>query len=268
MGLFDFLKGKSKVLPEIDDVPKEAALGAFPRAIEEFTKASSQSNKASEEYFAETERLADQVVYMADAWMKNPLAWVLPIDEDREFWRLEEARDEVKRRKYSLLNTLSEEDRWGLTRRHPMWIEEYDLFIGGIVRAEACNTFPGDHVGLECQLAPIYEKPLKTFFLTGGLILKVNTLAAHYLHKTHAVDPSIWEVLKFREFQAQEIQMSGEFTRRDLGRDKEHQWLFVGTRWDYSGSFLKLDFGRHSQEIDYFVAIMKDQREKNLGPHF
>jgi hypothetical protein len=269
MKLFGLLKGKPKVLPDIGDAIKKATTVELPGDLREVVKASPLINKSSEEeYLAETERLADQVVSMADAWLRNSEALSVNTDENPEFLLLEEARDEIKRRKYTLLNTLTLEDRWSLTCRHPMWIMEYDLPIGGIVNARICDAFIGDHVGLECQLAPFDEKPLKTFFYVGGMILKVNTLAIHCLHKTHAEDPSIWEVLKFMELSKKGLDIDGEFTRRDLIRDKEHQWLFVGTRWDYLGTLLKLDFGRHIQERDYFVTIMNDQREQYSVPRF
>ncbi len=213
----------------------------------------------------EVEQLADRMLEMADAWVQNPLAQTTSIEEDTDFHQLNQARDEVKHRKYSILRYVEPEARWQLARRHAVWINEYDLNIVLIDKADPSSAFPGDHVGLECSLTVHDERSLRMYFWCGGLILKVNTMWVHMVQQTHAEDPTIWEVLKFREMLIEGLEISGEFTRRDAVNDGEHTWLFMGTRWEYAGKVLKLDFGRHADERDYFVRKRHEQRSEYLS---
>jgi len=209
------------------------------------------------------EQLADHVVSLADSWMRNPLAYLSSIEDDTEFQRLEEARDEVKRRKFSILRQLDPEERWHLTRRHAVWINEYDLNIVLIDKAEPSSVFRGNHIGLECVLSSDHMDALRTFYWCGGIILRVETKWVYLMQRTHAEDPTIWEVLKFREMLEEGISISGEFTRRDAIYDGEHTWLFVGNRWENADNILKLDFGHHINERDYFLKILEKQQSEN-----
>lgn len=205
-------------------------------------------------FLAETEALADQIFSMANAWMLNPAAQTTSVAEDGEFQRLDAARDEIKRRKYSTLQRLPLDTRWALTQRHPMWIMEYDLSTNSVMRAKLSEAFPGDHIGLECELSPEDTRTLRMYYWVGGMVLKVNTPWVQAAQRRHAEDPSVWDVLEIRKLAQRGISLSGEFTRRDAIKDHEHTWLFVGTRWECAGPVLRLDFGRHTDERDLFVT--------------
>ena len=216
----------------------------------------------SETNLTKIEQLADRMLLMADSWMQNSSAQTTSIEDDVEFQRLSEARDELKHHKYSLLRNVGPEARWELTRRHSVWINEYDLNIVLIDKSMPSSAFPSDNIGLECSLTPHDERALRMFFWCGGLILKVNTMLVHMAQRTHAEDVTIWKVLKFREMLQKGMPISGEFTRRDTVHDGQHTWLFVGSRWEYAENTLRLDFGRHIDERNYFLQTMQSQRSE------
>lgn len=184
------------------------------------------------------ERMADDVVATSQAWVRNPVAQCLPLGEDREFTQLDAARDSVRRLKYNLLRPLDADSRMTLTRRHAVWIVEYDLTLAAVVAMDPSDEVAPGHVGLACRLTAPDAGRLTTFFWCGGALLRINTADVQAARSPHC-----------------EGMLPEELAQAVNGRS----WEFAGTRWLCPDGVLILDLGHRPENVAAFLEAWKQE---------
>lgn len=148
-------------------------------------------------------------------------------------------------RKYSYLQTLSENEQLCLTERHPVWIIDFNLCLDQIQDLTAIHK-DGNTI-IQCFLEARLFRSLKIFYYTSdGNVLTINS------NKN----------LEYMRYQTPLERRNNVLCNNVIDRSKGEyvflptreghaQWIFRGNRWGIDNNSLWLDFGKRQGDVGH-----------------
>jgi hypothetical protein len=163
---------------------------------------------------------------------------------DKENEELLDLKKTIRERKRSLIESLSENEKIHLAKRHPVWLNNFNIYLDQIEDLFAVRK--NESTIVRCNVDSETTKSLKVFYYAADqTILCINS------HRTLTYNSKEMPVHLHCETETLSDSMAdhtpGEYSFRPVPGGQA-QWTFTGNKWGIEDNIVWLDFGKNKTE--------------------